>query len=74
MHPIPGFFPRARSGSPITRQNTFRNLAWGFTGATFAAAVVFYMSKKYVEGRRRADLEIYDAVVAQQRLDANTKP
>ncbi|KIK54133.1 hypothetical protein GYMLUDRAFT_48943 [Collybiopsis luxurians FD-317 M1] len=64
MHP----FPHIRPGHSLTRQNTFRNLALGFTGAMCVAAFALYESKKYVEGRRRADLEIYDAVVAQQRL------
>lgn len=34
--------------------------AWGFTGAMFVAVFALYSSKKYVEGRRKADLEIYE--------------
>ncbi|KAJ3931892.1 MAG: hypothetical protein NXY57DRAFT_961346 [Lentinula lateritia] len=44
-----------------TSKNTFRNMALGFTGAMFIAAFALYASKKHVDGRRKADLESYEA-------------
>ncbi|KAF9073512.1 hypothetical protein BDP27DRAFT_1417000 [Rhodocollybia butyracea] len=59
------------SPSAQKNPNTFRNLALGFTGATFAAAFAFYASKKYVEGKRKADLEIYEGEI---QPTSNVKP
>ncbi|KAH7878419.1 uncharacterized protein C8R40DRAFT_1167157 [Lentinula edodes] len=44
-----------------TSKNTFRNMALGFTGAMFVAAFALYASKKHIDGRRKADLESYEA-------------
>ncbi|KAJ4465376.1 hypothetical protein C8J55DRAFT_528586 [Lentinula edodes] len=49
-----------------TSKNTFRNMALGFTGAMFVAAFALYASKKHVDGRRKADLESYEAELARR--------
>ncbi|KAJ3716781.1 hypothetical protein DFJ43DRAFT_1159953 [Lentinula guzmanii] len=49
-------------------KTTFRNLALGFSGAMFIAAFALYASKKHVEGRRKTELAIYEAELAQAKM------